>query len=279
MNKTILYILMTTILSVLAACAGPPEQQAIDPALFKYDTVITQNKHKLYFAKSGNPEGTPIIMIHGTPGGWDSYGDLMQDQSMQENYAMYSIDRLGWGQSLSANGTVEAQFKPHTDSVDALLKKIFEETQKKSIVIGHSLGGSLAPMVAIRSPHYVKGIIVIAGDIDPKFGEPRWYNSFADLWLIKKILPNALVKANDEIMPLKQELVIMNKRLNEINVPVTIIHGTKDNLVSYDNVAYVKNALQHLNEDLHIISIKDAGHFLIWEHIPTIVESIINIDK
>ena len=260
-------------MSLLFACAGPPAKQAIDMSLFELEE-IQSDQYTLHYAKTGDENNIPVVFIHGTPGDWTSFSDIMQTQSMQDNYLMYSIDRLGWGASVTQDKQVRAEFKPHTDSINALLEKIYQQTQQQIIIVGHSLGGSLAPMVGIASSDYVRGIVVIAGDIDPKFGDPRWYNSLADLWLVRLLLPEALKKANDEIMPLRQELENMNKRLTEIKVPVTIIHGTKDKLVSYDNVDYAKKAFAHLDEQLQIESIQDAGHFVIWEHIPTVIDSI-----
>lgn len=258
---------------LLIACAMPPEKQAIDPKLFTFSS-IDNNDRTLHFASSGQADKQPVLFIHGTPGDWTSFSDIMQTPEMQENYYMYSIDRLGWGKSISSKHSVEPSFQPHTDSINALLKSIYNKTQQKSIIVGHSLGGSLVPMVAINSPDYVKGVVIIAGDIDPKFGNPRWYNRLANLWLIKTLLPKDLAKANDEIMPLKAELEAMNARIHEIQVPVTMLHGTDDKLVSYDNVAFGTEAFKHLGKQFNTITVDNGSHFLIWEHIPKVIEAI-----
>lgn len=271
MSYKLLSLLIASLL--LIACAGPPEKQAIDHTLFKFSSIASKG-HTLHFASSGQADKQPVLFIHGTPGDWTSFSDIMQTAEMQENYSMYSIDRLGWGKSVSPEYNVEPSFKPHTDSIHKLLKRVYEKTQQKSIIVGHSLGGSLVPMVAISSPEYVKGVVIIAGDIDPKFGNPRWYNRLANLWLIKALLPKDLAKANDEIMPLKAELETMNTRIHEIQVPVTMVHGTDDKLVSYDNVAFGIEAFKHLGEQFNTITIDNGGHFLIWEHIPEVVKAI-----
>ncbi len=271
-------LILLTLLFGMAACSSGPPKKPIDYSLFDLHTIESHG-HTLHYAQSGKANRTPLVFIHGTPGTWESYGNLMENTQLQNNFTMYSIDRLGWGKSVSKNNKFEAEFEPHTTAIRALLKKIHGQNNKKAIVIGHSLGGSLAPMVAITSPEYIKGLMVIAGDLDPKFGDPRWYNSAADLSLIKWLLPKKLVKANDEIMPLKQELLIMSKQLKEIKIPTSIIHGTKDELVSYENVAFAKKAFAHLGDKLDVVSVDKAGHFLIWEHIPTIVNAIEKLDK
>jgi pimeloyl-ACP methyl ester carboxylesterase len=57
----------------------------------------------------------------------------------------------------------------------------------------------------------------------------------------------ALRPSNDELWWLKQDLVDLEPRTENITSDVTIIHGTKDVLVPYSNITLCKKFVRNLN--------------------------------
>src|SRR3546814_7805329 len=92
--------------------------------------------------------------------------------------------------------------------IGPLLKSLAERSNGCGIVlVGHSLGGSLVARMAIDYPQWVRGLVIIAGSIDPELGKPRWYNTLASVPPVCWLTPGALAKANTELMPLHADLL------------------------------------------------------------------------
>ena len=102
---------------------------------------------------------------------------------------------------------------------------------------------------------------------------------FSLLILISKplryLIPGALRPSNDELWWLKQDLVEMKPNLKKITCAVTIIHGTKDPLVPYSNMAFMKKAFVHA-KSIDVIAIENANHFIPWEHFDIIKNALLD---
>ena len=151
-----------------------------------------------------------------------------------------------------------------------------QHPDKKWLLIGHSLGASIAPKVAIIEPDRVSALLLIAGSLSPKLGKPRWYNRIASTIVAKWMLPKNLGYSNDEIMALRKELKVLDEQIksSKLNTQVVVIQGLKDRLVSPKNASYAKRNWQHHFADLKIIELSDAGHFIPWQQSHLVVETI-----
>jgi len=211
-------------------------------------------------------------MVHGTPGSWSTYRYVLGNKRLHNNFKLISIDRLSWGKSTSGNILIPETFENQVDAIASIIK---HASDKPVILIGHSLGASLAPKVAIDYPDLVSGLILMAGSLDPELGKPRWYNNIASLPLINKLVPDRLNQANREIEVLQEGLISYENSWSDIFVPTTVIQGKDDKLVSPENVPFVKQQLAHLQGELRVVEISNMGHFLPWEKTELIVSEII----
>ena len=69
------------------------------PAIPPYDvgTLKVDARHTLYFEQCGNPDGKPVVMLHGGPGGGCS--DKMRQLHAPSKYRIILFDQRGAGRS------------------------------------------------------------------------------------------------------------------------------------------------------------------------------------
>jgi pimeloyl-ACP methyl ester carboxylesterase len=69
--------------------------------------------------------------------------------------------------------------------------------------------------------------------------------------------------ANREIIALEPHLAALEPRLAEIKVPVTVVHGTKDDLVPFANVDFIKRHMT-ATKAMDVTVLEGQNHFLPW---------------
>ena len=206
-------------------------------------------------ARRGGDESATrrVIYVHGTPGDAAAWADFLIDPiSGTESVA---LDRPGFGES------DPRALPPLLDQVRAIEPFLTESADGWPILVGHSLGGPIIALAAAEYADRIGGIVIIAGSLDPGLEKRRWYNYVAPLfyWL----LPQPLVRANQEIWPLRGDLERLEERLDEVTCPVLIIHGREDDLVPFANVPFMKERFTAA-ESVEVLPFDDVGHFLIW---------------
>lgn len=233
----------------------------------------------LHFVYSGDKNKQPVIFIHGTPGEWSAFQGYLTNPILQKSFFMVSIDRLGWGKSVLKQRDVETSFAKQSNAIGSIFTHTFPDVKQKWIIVGHSLGASLAPKIAIDFPESVLALLLLSGSIDPKLGKPRWYNYGASTSVISIFLSQDLKRANREIMQLRKELSLMEPYYQNIQSRITIIQGAKDNLVSPKNTNYVEEKFAYLGEKLSIKYLEKANHFLPWNQQQEIIDSLHDLSK
>jgi len=272
-RQIMLYCLLCLLSTVQSGAenAESPAQPTIS------SNYLTVGEHDLHYAAAGNQEKPGLLFIHGTPGSWSAFRGYLSDPALQENYFMVSVDRLGWGESgvPKSSKSTSVEFSTQANAIAHVLDQYPE---KKWVVIGHSLGASIAPKVGLAAPEQVVGLLLLAGSLKPKLGKPRWYNRFASTLLLKWMLPSHLNYSNDEIMVLRRELTLMESQIlsSTIDIDLVIIQGMKDKLVSPKNARYVAETWRESFASVATIELPDAGHFIPWEQFGLVVQTIFN---
>jgi len=246
----------------LATSAQPyevPEQ--LDTSI-RFSTVAA-DQYELNYAYSGDSSKPGVIFIHGTPGGWGAFEVYLSSKAMQNNFFMVSVDRLGWGLSAIPNKNIDGNFAKQAGAIAQIFKQYPE---KKWTVVGHSLGASIAPKMALIEPEKVQAMLLLAGSLNPKLGKPRWYNRVASTWLLRAMLPSNLNNSNKEIMRLRRELAIMADEISQtqFNTRLAVMQGGTDKLVSPKNTRFVDEQWRDKFSEVTLIELPEEGHFLPW---------------
>ena len=279
----VLLMLLLISIPLLANCSKP-KYESNDPTFYSANSVENKAKsHQLSFQQTqlhyvsiGDSDGIPVVMIHGTPGNWESFKYVLGNTQLQSEFNMAAIDRLGWGKSrqLIDSDSVDSipNYQQQADAIAAIIQHFVPN--KKVILVGHSLGSSIAPRVALNFPELVSGMMLIAGTLDPKLGNPRWYNRAANLWPINKMVGDMMMQSNDEIMLLKDSLVSTLPVWKSLDIPVTVIQGKSDKLVSPKNVNFAKQQMKHLGDKFRLLELEKVGHFIPWEQTKVIRDEL-----
>ncbi|WP_115863856.1 alpha/beta fold hydrolase [Halorussus litoreus] len=125
-------------------------------------TARTSAGARLSYATYGDPDGLPLVFLHGTPGS-RLLGGLLDDAAAREGVQVISPDRPGHGRSvlpadfdLSAAGDLVATL---ADDVGA----------DEVAVAGFSAGGAYALAAAATAPERVRSVDLVSSAVPPRF--------------------------------------------------------------------------------------------------------------
>ncbi len=267
-------LLCTLIIAVanVSVLAQPYTPSAVTDVGIRFSQTVVDD-HTISYAYSGNIEKPGLVFLHGTPGGWGAFEIYLENHRLQNDFFMVSIDRLGWGASPLPLKQVDGNFALQAKTINAVLKSY---PNKKWIIVGHSLGASIAPQVALENPQGISDLLLLAGSLKPSLGGPRWYNRAASTWLVAKLIGETMRRSNREIMALRKQLKAMDAQIkaSTLSTHVTVMQGRKDKLVSPKNPAYVEKEWANHFASVEIIELENEGHFLPWRQTPLVVQTL-----
>ena len=207
------------------------------------------------YLQTGSADGRRIIFVHGTPGSARGWADYLLD--VPDGHSYFALDRPGYGSSAPRSSVVS--LKRQAQAILPLLRTV---NNRKAILVGHSLGASVAIQAALDLPDGVGGLLLLAGAFDPELEEAHWLQPVGTLKPFSWLLPRSIDNANQELLGLKRDLLAQVGRLHQISIPVITLHGDLDPLVPVTNVHYLQQKLVNTPLDSEILKNKD--HFIPW---------------
>jgi proline iminopeptidase len=100
---------------------------------------------------------TPIIYLHGGPGGFVTSRDTAVFSKLSDDgYDVYLYDQIGSGRSSRLKNIRKYSVKRHLRDLEAIVQII---GAPKVILIGHSWGASLAPLYVAKHPDKVEKMV------------------------------------------------------------------------------------------------------------------------
>jgi len=164
------------------------------PAIRPYstETISVTEPHRLYLEQSGNPEGIPVLFVHGGPGG----GTRPIDRCFfdPDKYRIILFDQRGSGKS-----TPHASLSDNnTDALVADIEALREHLSiDRWVIFGGSWGSTLGLIYSQTYPECVLGVILrgifLCRDEDIQWFYQRGASQvFPDYWLqYEQIIPLA----------------------------------------------------------------------------------------
>lgn len=131
-------------------------------------SLPTGSRISYYFFEGKQPsKKTPIIYLHGGPGGYITKKNLEVFQQLSnDGYDVYLYDQVGGGKSERLENIMEYSVERHLSDLEAIVDTI---CHSKVIFIAHSWGASLAPLYLNKHPNRVEKMIFSGpGGIIPK---------------------------------------------------------------------------------------------------------------
>jgi len=122
---------------------------------YKKGYLTVSDSHKLYFELCGNPNGQPVIFLHGGPGAGISERD--RGFFNPELYNIILFDQRGSGKSKPFGSLKNNTTQRLVQDIRKLLKFL---KIKKSFLFGGSWGSTLALVYAIKYPKTVSGMLL-----------------------------------------------------------------------------------------------------------------------
>lgn len=283
---------------------GPETQSERPQGTSKFVTV---DGTRLHFVIRG--AGRPVVLIHGNPGSAQDW--LRVFGPLAANHKIIAFDRPGHGQSerpKHGDTTVEVQARLLHDA----LKQLHVE---RPTVVGHSWGGALAVIYAITYPKEIAGVVLVApavyeshddsfltslpavpviGDavnavLTPLFGasivRSELKKAFSPDPVPKNYLRSVLsewtrskkVKAYSlDESSLNDSLKKFSPRYPEISVPVSILTGDSDLIVSEKEQA---GRLHQALPRSHLALLPKTGHQIPFTHPQAVVDEIERVQR
>lgn len=237
------------------------------------DTLQTRGRDIVYLKTSkGEPKKGALIFVHGSPGSLDVFLDYMIDTALLARVDLIAYDRPGFGNS--SFGLSEPSLSSQANMLYELMKT---QAYEQYWLAGHSYGAPVLLQTAIRRPASIKGICLIAGSISPDL-EPKSvaWRKWIDLPLVRDLIPVSMRVSNEELMSLRQDLVMLEDDWDRLHMPVSIIHGNKDVLVPFENMHYAREKL--INADtVTTLTFDGESHFILWTHKQEIVGELVKL--
>ena len=113
------------------------------------------------FLRTWQPVGAPVgalLLCHGLGEHSGRYAHVA-DALVQAGVSVWAQDHRGHGQSPGARGALRSADDLVVDS-EAILKALATETGLTPFVLGHSMGGPVAGMIALRGKVPIKGLVL-----------------------------------------------------------------------------------------------------------------------
>ena len=156
MKRLFAIVLLTLGAVAMLGCGASTEEQVSEIAKpYKTGYLKVDALHEIFYALGGNPDGIPVMVLHGGPGG--SCGPYMFDYFNLERYHVILHDQRGAGQSRPTSELTGNNTQSLVADIEALRNHLELE---KVVLYGGSWGTTLALAYAETYPDNVSGIIL-----------------------------------------------------------------------------------------------------------------------
>jgi len=242
---------------------------------------ITTEQGILHYEVYGR--GRPVILLHGWLGSWGLWQESMEP--LGRDFRTYALDFWGFGESGKKRETFTVQ-----DFV-AMVDQFMEQSGiARAPLVGHSMGGTVSLMVAIRYPERVEKVVVVGSPIVGSslsfllklFGKrPVAFIVHHNLWMLRlgfRILSPLYTRdprwpdmMNRDLSQTTLESFLLSitslrctdlrPELQQIKVPALGMYGDKDVVVDPRQWKPMSDGISHAQ----IERFPESGHFIMLD--------------
>lgn len=231
--------------------------------------------------------GEPVLMIQGLGGRAADWGSI--PAGLAGRFAVITFDNRGTGKSDKPD--TEYRLEGMADEAVAVLQAAGHE---RAHVVGLSMGGMIAQLVALRHPQRVRKLVLISttagashtvpptpatmAALVPDMTQPPEQivrsatraiaaPGFADAHpdVLTEIVQTALRAPTPQFVFMRQMSAVMASDryadLPTIDAPTLVIHGDADPLVPYANAATLVERIR----GAQLATLRGCGHLAMWE--------------
>lgn len=198
---------------LLSPLAGGEIKRTLYPSIEPYQTgyLSVEGGHNIYWEECGNPQGKPVLFIHGGPG----IGTMPYNRSFfnPDLYRIILFDQRGCGKSLPFSKLEHNTTWDLVADIELLREHLGVQNW---VIFGGSWGSTLGLTYAIKHPESVKGLI-LRGIFLCRPKEIQWYYQnganrlFPDLWE-NYVAPIPLSERDDFIKAYYKRLTSADER-------------------------------------------------------------------
>jgi pimeloyl-ACP methyl ester carboxylesterase len=227
-------------------------------------------KRTIHYSVMSKCDTLPLLVfVHGAPGAWYGYMNLMDDTLLQKNYKMVSVDRLGYGKS--GYGHAELSTEQQALSIQTVIDAE-NSSSKKVVLFGRSYGAPITAWLAINHPEQVEKLYMISPVIDPEKEKFFWFSAAGKWKPVQWLLPTLLNVATAEKYSHEREMALMLPQWENLFVPTVVITGDNDHIADTANFSFAKKHLVHC--DTTLIQLKNVGHLVTQER-PDLIKTLL----
>jgi len=206
-------------------------------------------------------KGEPLVLIAGLSTDISEYATLIK--GLSKTYKVLAFDNRGAGRTDMPN--IPYSIDMMANDTACLMEKI---GFGKANVLGISMGGRIAQVLALNHPKLVRSLILISTSAQ---SESKWYfyilSLFTNLPLLRSKYPQP------RYAHIRQRRTMYNhdvtEKVNSLNIPVLILHGSRDRIIDYALAEKMHEAIKGSK----IIKF-NGGHSFFFYRFPLVVEAI-----
>jgi pimeloyl-ACP methyl ester carboxylesterase len=250
---------------------------------------IQSNGVKIYVREAGQGE-TALVFLHywgGSSRTWHNVTDALSDQ-----FRTIATDLRGWGESDAGDGSYDVSTLANDTQgvIDAL-------DLKRYVLVGHSMGGKVAQLIASRRPEGLVGVVLVAPGAPSPSSFPlekreqmsHAYDSRESIvWSVENVLTAKALSEHDlqqvvedslrgapaakTAWPMKTMMEDITGAVAHIRVPVLIVAGELDKV---DLVDVLKSEVLARIPGATMQTLPGTGHLLPLESPAPLAEAIV----
>lgn len=271
MNKLIFAKLFLLVVAFASFAQTAPQEKSV--------TIFGA---KIRYLEAGDVTKPKVILLHGlgaNADSWQSNPSASNIAALAAQFHVFAPDQVGFGKS--DKPLLKYRVGTYADFLDKFMSELKIE---KASLVGNSMGGWVAGLMAIKYPNRVEKIVLsdaagiipanvnidtiyqlnnstrdeIRANLKLVFANPLLQNNEAlvDQFMTVRVTANDGYTINSIIESIKRKEDFLNDRLGEIKKPTLIIWGKQDGLIPVSDAELFKKGIA----GSQLIIFENCGH-------------------